>query len=81
MNDRWEEEYDDFKANRPIGIDAYDEKTAKMFNDAMDSRHWLEWFFQNADFGPADTDVRMIMQEQYEKETGRLVPDDYRVPE
>ena len=71
----------DHRANQEVSIDAYEQKTAKMFNDAMDLRHWLEWFFRNADFGPADDDIRLIMQERYEEETGRRVPDDYRVPE
>ena len=35
---------------------------------------WLEWFFYNADFGPADTDVRIIMEERFEAEIGKLVP-------
>lgn len=35
---------------------------------------WLTWFAQNADFGPADGDVRQHMREQFEKKTGRLVP-------
>ena len=36
--------------------------------------HYLQWFKNNADFGPADTDVHMIMDENYTEETGREVP-------
>lgn len=39
---------------------------------------FLEWFFLNADFGPADDDVKYMMQEQYEEETGLKVPEEYR---
>lgn len=41
-------------------------------------RQWLEWFFVNADFGPADGDVRQMLQEQYEKKTGQTIPPNYR---
>ena len=39
---------------------------------------WLLWFFQRADFGPADGDVRQMLVDQYEKETGNTVPQDYK---
>ena len=39
---------------------------------------FLEWFFANADFGPADADVRGLMLEQYEEETGNSVPEEYK---
>jgi hypothetical protein len=42
---------------------------------------WLKWFAQNADFGPADSDVKMAMQQYYEKNTGNRVPDDWKVEE
>ena len=35
---------------------------------------YLRWFKQNADFGPADSDVHAIMDEQYTKDTGKPVP-------
>jgi hypothetical protein len=40
---------------------------------------WLTWFCQNVDFGPAHGDVMEIMYEQYEQQTGRKVPKDWRV--
>ena len=39
---------------------------------------WLLWFFQRADFGPADGDVRIMLEDQYEKETGRTIPSAYK---
>ena len=38
--------------------------------------NWLEWlwFHENADFGTADGDVRHIMMENYEEETGNVCP-------
>lgn len=39
---------------------------------------YLTWFRLNTDFGPADSDVKHIMHQQFEKETGKLVPKDWR---
>ena len=36
---------------------------------------WLKWFAVNADFGPADGDVKDIMRKQFQKETGKLMPE------
>lgn len=41
-------------------------------------RHYLQWFHMAADFGPADYDVIVAMQEQYEKVSGKPVPEDWR---
>ncbi len=38
---------------------------------------YLQWFHGNADFGPADSDVRYYMNEAYTKETGQPVPEGY----
>ena len=35
---------------------------------------YLSWFRINADFGPADGDVKYTMNGQYEDETGKKVP-------
>jgi hypothetical protein len=35
---------------------------------------YLKWFKLNADFGPADSDVHSIMNENYTEETGNPVP-------
>ena len=37
--------------------------------------NYLLWFYQTADFGPTDSDVRLIMQEEYEFTTNNKVPD------
>lgn len=39
---------------------------------------WLVWFFQNADFGPADSDVKALMESYYQEKTGKLVPEEYK---
>jgi hypothetical protein len=38
---------------------------------------WLRWFHLNADFGPADSDVRYYMKEDFMRETGKELPDGY----
>lgn len=39
---------------------------------------WLRYFHSWADFGPAHGDVMMILQESFEKETGKKVPLSYK---
>jgi len=36
--------------------------------------HYLRWFKQRADFGPADSDVHQLYDEEYTEDTGRPVP-------
>lgn len=38
---------------------------------------YLEWFYQNADFGPADGDVRFYMNHQFKKDSGMELPEAY----
>lgn len=38
---------------------------------------FLEWFYFNADFGPADGDVKYIMKKEFMEETGKQLPDEY----
>jgi hypothetical protein len=38
---------------------------------------WLRWFYEEADFGPADGDVRMYLKEDFVEETGKLLPEEY----
>lgn len=33
---------------------------------------YLRWFHQNADFGPAESDVRCFMQEEYISQGGKI---------
>jgi len=39
-----------------------------------EEQEYLLWFFQNTDFGPADSDVRFIMENEYYSKTGKEVP-------
>jgi len=38
---------------------------------------YLQWFFANADFGPAHDDVIIGMEEEFREETGKEIPDGY----
>lgn len=38
---------------------------------------YLRWFYHAADFGPADSDVRDILDEQFISEIGKLLPEGY----
>ena len=40
---------------------------------------WLEWFWDNCDFGPAHEDVIHIMEQRFEKETRQKVPKEYSI--
>lgn len=35
---------------------------------------FLRWFYEEADFGPADSDVRDIMKRDFEEQTGLELP-------
>lgn len=35
---------------------------------------FLMWFYCNADFGPADSDVRYYLKEKFMRETGKALP-------
>ena len=38
---------------------------------------WLRYFFSHADFGPADDDVRYIIEEDFTRTTGLALPKGY----
>lgn len=38
---------------------------------------YLKWFRQNADFGPADIEVKDIMDRSFVEETGKDLPEGY----
>lgn len=38
---------------------------------------YLRWFCTNADFGPAEGDVRIYMQNEYVSQTGKPVPPEW----
>lgn len=42
---------------------------------------YLKWFFQEADFGPADSEVRDIMNEDFMNNTGKNLPEGYNFAE
>lgn len=42
-----------------------------------DELEFLQWFYAEADFGPADGDVRAWMLERYTNVTGKPVPEGY----
>lgn len=48
------------------------DETMTLTQDEID---YLLWFFQNADFGPADTDVRYGLERYYEETKSLRVPD------
>lgn len=40
---------------------------------------WLQWFYFEADFGPADGDVRDFIKQQFTRQTGKELPEGYEV--
>lgn len=38
---------------------------------------WLKYFYRNADFGPADSDVRAGIEDDFMDETGKDLPEGY----
>lgn len=42
---------------------------------------YLRWFYRYADFGPADSDVRDILNQAFVRETGLELPDGYEEEE
>ena len=55
-------------------VDGYEKRIAELEAE----NHYLNWFHATADFGPADYDVVVAMQAEYEKQTGKPVPDGWR---
>lgn len=42
---------------------------------------FLKWFYQNADFGPADGDVHYILKENFISGTKKDLPEGYALDE
>lgn len=42
---------------------------------------FLKYFYYNADFGPADSDVRQIIAENFTAEKKKALPDGYQQEE
>lgn len=38
---------------------------------------WLQFFYSEADFGPADDDVRYYIEQDFINQTGKQLPDGY----
>ncbi|CAB4212810.1 hypothetical protein UFOVP1444_32 [uncultured Caudovirales phage] len=53
-------------------------KTKTKKQEEATELEYLKWFKINADFGPADGDVQYIMNENFESETGKRVPKNWR---
>lgn len=45
--------------------------------DKATELEYLQWFYANADFGPAHGDVMIGLQEEFTEKTGKAVPDGY----
>jgi hypothetical protein len=54
----------------------YDPIAASM--EEASELEYLKWFRCNADFGPADGDVKIIMERNFERATGKKVPERWR---
>jgi hypothetical protein len=39
---------------------------------------YLKWFYSNATFGPAESDVRYLLNQQFSEETGKELPEGYK---
>lgn len=48
-----------------------------MSNTPEAELEYLQWFHCNADFGPAESDVRYYLNKQYTEQTGNPVPAGY----
>lgn len=70
------------RGNLRFDVDAKDLEVIEMAyivakgSDADNELKYLRWFYANADFGPADDDVRQIMNEQYVRDGG-VIPKGY----
>lgn len=47
--------------------------------EEQDELDYLRWFRINADFGPADSDVKDDLNKHYEQETGKKVPEGWEI--
>jgi len=45
--------------------------------DEQEELEYLQWFHGRADFGPADSDVRDMYNQQFKDETGKDLPEGY----
>ena len=74
MNDH----YDKY-AETEIRMQEAAEKKQKKNKPSREAElEYLQWVKANADFGPADSEVHDILNEQYERETGNKVPEEWK---
>ena len=72
-----------YQGNCRFDVDAVDLEVVEMGyvikngSDEDNELKYLKWFYANADFGPADSDVRYYMNKQYIHEGG-VIPDGYK---
>lgn len=72
-----------YRVNARFDDDAVDLEIIEMAytivkgSDADNELKYLRWFYANADFGPADSDVRYYMDKQYIYEGG-VIPNGYK---
>ena len=46
-------------------------------NEKATELEFLNWFYDECDFGPADSDVREMLKEGFVADTGKDLPDGY----
>lgn len=72
------------RGNLRFDVDAKDLEVVEMAyivakgSDTDNELKYLRWFYENADFGPADDDVRHTMNAQYVSEGG-VIPKGYEI--
>lgn len=70
------------RGNLRFDVDAKDLEVVEMAyivakgSDADNELKYLRWFYENADFGPANDDVRQIMNAEYVSDGG-VIPKGY----
>lgn len=59
-----------------------EEETVREGLDREDAteREWLFWFYCEANFGPADGEVRENLKRRFIRETGKGLPEGYDEP-
>lgn len=49
----------------------------KIMKERATEIEYLRWFYVNADFGPADEDVRKYLNEAFKRYSGKDLPEGY----
>lgn len=49
----------------------------QMSDEIATELEFLKFFYHTADFGPADDDVRLMIEEEFKEETGKALPKGY----